>query len=281
MQWVRHKLNIILPLLQGTFVLTPTPTPSHPHGGEGLPSPTKAAGEQSEGANSSGSSSQGRRGGSNGSNGSSGVGLGVVLPWRLRQVERVELPAGGGDEAAAAAVVLVGGGRVRAGDLGNQLLQDLDDHEVRECVCVWGGGGREGLGAKGILGRALPVSDHLGERSSSGEGVCVFGEGGEEEEWRRSGAEGELDSGGHCCTAVTVYPVALLCKVELALAFSYNRRGWLALFAKTAEGWGHIHSLREFDCSAAHPPPVTSLRSCCWFCLAMSALALSLQLLLN
>lgn len=128
---MQHKLNITLPLLQGTFVLTPSPSPP--------PSPTKTAGEQSEGANSSGSSSQGcRRGGCNGSNGSSGVGLGAGLPWRLRQVECVELPAGDGDEAAAAAVVLVGGGRVRVGDVGNQPLQDLDDHEVREGVGVWG-----------------------------------------------------------------------------------------------------------------------------------------------
>lgn len=80
------------------------------------------------------------------------------IPCRLRQVQAVELPAAaaaGDAEAAGAVLVLAGGGRVRAGDVSNDALADVAEHEVSHaanfgCFCpcrrlgaLTGGRGRQ------------------------------------------------------------------------------------------------------------------------------------------
>ena len=90
-QWVADNLDITLPLFSGMFVLVPSAVL--------LSSPESAV-------------------------------AGPIIPWRLRQVLRVEVSAAAAGPAHAT-LVLVGGDRVAAGAVRPGALAQAGDYEVR------------------------------------------------------------------------------------------------------------------------------------------------------
>jgi len=125
-QWVRDTLHISLPLLDGMYVLVPSsslqqPLPSTQHAACGLCS---TGGTHS---NSLAADPVARP--------AAPAAVCPAIPWRLRQVLRVELAptdssSSSSSDPADATVVLVGGGRVRAGDVSPALLADTADYQV-------------------------------------------------------------------------------------------------------------------------------------------------------
>ncbi len=106
-QWLATHLGMTVPLLDGMFVLVPSAQlqqQQQHQGADGLPD--FGVGGRSDSSR-----------------------LAAAVPWRLRQVSRVEVAPGG--DPAEATVVLVGGDRVRAGAVREGQLEEVPDHEVR------------------------------------------------------------------------------------------------------------------------------------------------------
>jgi len=124
-QWVRDTLHISLPLLDGMYVLVPSNSLQQP-----LPcTQNTACGLCRTGGTHSSSPAADPVG-----RPAAPAAVCPAIPWRLRQVLRVELaPAdsSSSSDPADAIVVLVGGGRVRAGDVSPALLADTADYQVR------------------------------------------------------------------------------------------------------------------------------------------------------
>jgi hypothetical protein len=115
-QWVQQHLNIKLPLLNGTFVLAPA---QHSCSTRQLPQVTQqAAGIYDDTSSITAATAQ-----------AAAAAAALAVPWRLRQVSRVEVCPG--DDPADATVVLVGGERVRAGAVKQGQLAEAQDHQVR------------------------------------------------------------------------------------------------------------------------------------------------------
>jgi len=134
-QWAQQQLRLSLPLLNGCFVLVPA---SNLPAEQLLlpPDVSKAAIPWQQRA------IPGLSGDNGSSAADSGSGSDTSIPWRLRQVEAVELPAaagGGGADAADAEMLLCGGGRVKARDINSSALAAVPDHQVRNHVCWWVG----------------------------------------------------------------------------------------------------------------------------------------------
>lgn len=110
-QWVEDKCEIPLPLLVGSFVLVRS---------DDVPELCSRDVEESCGYGRCSRRS---------SSSSFSKAVADVIPWRLRQIEQVELdPAG---KAGDAYLLLKGGGRVRASTVNNNRLIEEPDYEVR------------------------------------------------------------------------------------------------------------------------------------------------------
>jgi hypothetical protein len=101
-QWLAATLDVEQSLLQGMFVLVPAQQQ-----------------QQQEVLAACNSSSD---------DGVHGAAVAAAVPWRLRQVSRVELCPG--VDPAHATVTLVGGERVRAGAVKQGQLAEAQDHQV-------------------------------------------------------------------------------------------------------------------------------------------------------
>ena len=138
--WVQQHLGLKLPLLNGAFVLVSSSDlqQQQQQGPAGLT-------QQVAGNGSASSSSAECR--------HTAAALAAAIPWRLRQVSRVEVVPNG--DPADATVVLVGGDRVRAGAVREGLLAEVQDHEVR----AWHDSGALISGLHGCLWHAFSWRD--------------------------------------------------------------------------------------------------------------------------
>jgi len=113
-QWVEEKCGFALPLLSGIFVLVSS---------DDVPELSSKDVMDKCG--------YGKRGSSSGGGGSSSFAKDVatVIPWRLRQVEQVEVKPG--EAAERARLLLEGGGCVEASQVRADTMVDVADYEVR------------------------------------------------------------------------------------------------------------------------------------------------------
>lgn len=112
-QWVEEMCGFALPLLSGIFVLVSS---------NDVPELSSKDVMESCG--------YGKRGGSSGGGSSSfAKDVANVIPWRLRQVEQVEVKPG--EAAERARLLLEGGGCVEASQVRADTMADVADYEVR------------------------------------------------------------------------------------------------------------------------------------------------------
>jgi len=121
-QWLNQHLGLELPLLEGCWVLVRSADLQHCSAAAAAePSGSKADQQHMQAALKSGFDRSTM-------DGSTAAAVSAVVPWRVRQVQAVEVAPG--VDPADATLLLVGGERVAARDLGPQELHEIQDYQV-------------------------------------------------------------------------------------------------------------------------------------------------------